>query len=167
MFEYVRGLFSDDLVVELSENRITFRKIGASEFIEIEPWIALQTLKGKVSIKSIGAEARSLACESIQLTNPFSHPRCLIANFGLAEKILQHGLFKFHNSKFRAAPRVVMHQLEKLEGGLTDIEERVLRELALGMGAREVLIHTGERLNLQKQTFDTLMDIVHEYKSKK
>ncbi|PTB88917.1 rod shape-determining protein MreB [Pseudidiomarina aestuarii] len=166
MFKFLRGLFSDDLVVELSENRITFRKIGTSEFIEIEPWIALQTLKGKVSIESIGAEARSLTSDTIQVINPFSHPRCLVANFGLAEKILQHGLFTFHNSKLRAAPRVVMHQLEKLEGGLTDIEERVLRELALGMGAREVLIHTGERLNLQMQTFGSLMEIVHEYKSK-
>lgn len=156
MFKYLRGLFSDDLVVELSESRITFRKIGTSEFIEIEPWIALQTVKGKVSIKSIGAEARSLTSDTIQVTNPFSHSRCLVANFGLAEKILQHGLFTFHNSKLRAAPRVVMHQLEKLEGGLTDIEERVLRELALGMGARDVLIHSGDRLSVRTLTFSDL-----------
>lgn len=49
-----------------------------------------------------------------------------------------------------------MHQLEKLEGGLTDIEERVLRELALGMGAREVLIHSGDRLSVRTLTFSDL-----------
>ncbi|NRP16478.1 hypothetical protein XMD530_000011 [Marinobacterium sp. xm-d-530] len=72
----------------------------------------------------------------------------------LAEKILQHGIFTLNSSKLRAAPRVIMHQLEKTDGGLSDIEERVLRELASGMGAREVLIHTGSKINVRAQSYD-------------
>ncbi|PCJ29561.1 MAG: rod shape-determining protein MreB, partial [Gammaproteobacteria bacterium] len=58
--------------------------------------------------------------------NPFKHLRTLIADFGLAEKIIQHGIRQVHQSRLKPAPRVVMHQLEKIEGGLTEIEVRVL-----------------------------------------
>ena len=154
IFEFIRGMFSFDLLVELSENRITMQKFATGQFIEIEPWIALEGAKGKEKIKAIGREAKSLSGPTIQTTNPFSHARSFIGNFMLAEKILQHGVFIIHGSKLRAAPRVIMHQLEKTEGGLSDIEERVLRELAIGMGAREVLLHTGSKINVRTQSYD-------------
>ena len=48
----------------------------------------------------------------------------------------------------------MIHQLEKTEGGLTDIEDRVLRELALGAGAREVVIYLGDKIDVTTQSFD-------------
>ena len=156
IFEFIRSLFSFDLLVELSENKITMQKFSTGQFIEIEPWIALEGAKGKEKIKAIGRQAKSLSGPTIQTTNPFSHTRSFIGNFTLAEKILQHGIFTLNSSKLRAAPRVIMHQLEKTDGGLSDIEERVLRELASGMGAREVLIHTGSKINVRAQSYDDI-----------
>jgi len=49
-----------------------------------------------------------------------------------------------------------MHQLEKVEGGLTSIEDRVLRELAVGAGAREVVIYLGSKINTGVDTFDSV-----------
>jgi len=37
----------------------------------------------------------------------------------------------------------VIHPTEMVEGGLSEVEERVLRELALGAGARSVVVHVG------------------------
>ncbi len=71
-----------------------------------------------------------------------------------AEKILQHGIYTMHNSKIRPSPRVIVHQLEKTDGGLTDIEQRVLRELAVGAGAREVVIYLGNKINTNVESFD-------------
>lgn len=156
IFEFIRSLFSFDLLVELSENRIIMQKFSTGHFIEIEPWIALERAKGKEKIKAIGREAKLLSGPTIQTSNPFSHTRSFIGNFMLAEKILQHGIFTLNNSKLRAAPRVIMHQLEKTDGGLSDIEERVLRELAIGMGAREVLIHTGSKIKVRAQSYDDI-----------
>lgn len=49
-----------------------------------------------------------------------------------------------------------MHQLEKTEGGLTSIEDRILRELALGAGAREVVIYLGDKINPKVDSFDAI-----------
>lgn len=53
----------------------------------------------------------------------------------------------------RPSPQIVMHQLEKTEGGLTSVEDRVLRELAVAAGAREVLIHIGDKVSVERTTF--------------
>jgi len=47
IFEFIRSLFSFDLLVELSENKITMQKFSTGQFIEIEPWISLEGGKGK------------------------------------------------------------------------------------------------------------------------
>ncbi len=108
---------------------------------EEEPYIAIENTKKGEIIKAIGKNAKSLSAPNIRVLNPFKHSRSFVADFMCAEKILQHGIYTIHNSIIRPAPRVIIHQLEKTDGGLTDIEERVLRELALGAGAREVVIY--------------------------
>jgi rod shape-determining protein MreB and related proteins len=151
----IRGLFSNDLLVELSERKIIIRTLGSGPTFEYEPYLAVETSGKKTVIKGVGSEAKLQSGTGIQVINPFSHPRSFVADFYVAEKLIQHGLYEVHKSKFfKPAPRIIMHQLEKTEGGLTNIEERVLRELALGSGAREVIIYVGEKLNSDKVTFD-------------
>lgn len=36
--------------------------------------------------------------------------------------------------------------MEKVEGGLSQIEDRIFRELAFGAGALKVVVHTGAEL---------------------
>ena len=152
----LRSLFSFDVVVELSEQRITMRRFDTHEVFEYEPWIAIASENNKQKIVAIGQAAREMTGPDLKVQNPFSHTRSFVADFLLAEKVLQYGIFEIHKSKIRPSPRVVMHQLEKTEGGLTGIEERVLRELALGAGAREVVIHLGAKINTRTTTFDDL-----------
>lgn len=164
MFKLIKSLFFYDLLVELSENRIVLHKFSTGQFVEIEPWIALDKAKGKEKIIAIGREAKHLSDTTKLVVNPFSHPRSFIGSFMLAEKILQHGVFMIHGSVFGAKPRIIMHQLEKIEGGLTDIEERVLRELASGMGAKQVLIHTGSKINVRAQSYEDVKAKINSYK---
>jgi len=123
---------------------------------EDEPYIALENTKKGEIVKAIGKQAKSLTSPNIRVLNPFKHSRSFVADFMCAEKILQHGIYTMHKSKIRPAPRVIIHQLEKTDGGLTDIEERVLRELALGAGAREVIIYLGDKINISVEKFDTV-----------
>ena len=85
---------------------------------------------------------------NVRVVNPFDHPRSFVADFLIAEKLIQHGVFEIHKARsfLRPSPRIVMHQLEKTEGGLKSVEDRVLRELAVAAGAREVLIHIGDKV---------------------
>lgn len=154
---YLQSLFSHDLLIELSETKITIQRFRSGHRLEYSPWLALEMENDKPTIKAIGDEAKRLSGPTIRRVNPFSHPRSFVGNFQLAEKLLQHGIREFHPSRLlRPAPRVVIHQLEKAEGGLTDIEIRVLRELALGGGAREVIVHTGKRIHPQLERFEDL-----------
>lgn len=86
----------------------------------------------------------------VEEVGDFSHPRMLVGHFQLAEKLLQAGLKKAYAGSFLPPrPVLIMHPKEMLEGGLTDIEERVLRELGLGAGAREVKIWLGDDLDAE------------------
>lgn len=156
MFTWLKGLISKDLLIELSEAKITINAFGDKASIEYEPLLALVTEHNQTMIKAIGHDANTLDCEGIRIVNPFSHPRMFVASFALAEKLLQYGISQLHSSGFRAAPRVILHQLEKTEGGLTDIEDRVLRELVMGAGAREVVIYLGPRINPQFEHYDDI-----------
>jgi hypothetical protein len=82
---------------------------------------------------------------------PFSHQRMLIGDFTQAEALMKKGFKEvIRQGMFAASPSVVVHPLEKVEGGLSQIEERVLRELALGSGARSVVLWTGNPLSDQE-----------------
>ena len=84
--------------------------------------------------------------------------RSFIGDFLLAEKVLQHGIYTIKQSFIKPAPRVIIHQLEKVEGGLIDIETRVLRELAVGIGARETHIHIGDRINSDVESYNSVKE---------
>jgi rod shape-determining protein MreB len=156
LFTFLRSLFSNDLLFELSENKVSIKAFSSDMSFEDEPYIALENTKKGEIVKAIGKEAKSLTSPNIRVLNPFKHSRSFVADFMCAEKILQHAIYTMHNSKIRPAPRVIIHQLEKTDGGLTDIEERVLRELALGAGAREVVIYLGCKINTNIEKFDTV-----------
>ena len=156
MFTFLRSLFSNDLLVELSENKISIKVFSSNIKYEDEPYIAIETTRKGEIVKAIGKIAKRETSSKITITNPFQHPRSFIGDFFLAEKIIQHGVFEIHKSRIRPAPRIIMHQLEKTEGGLTSIEDRVLRELAVGAGAREVVIYLGGKINTSVDSFDSV-----------
>jgi rod shape-determining protein MreB len=156
LFTLLRSLFSNDLLVELSENKISIKVFSSNIKYEDEPYIAIETTRKGEIVKAIGKIAKREISSKITITNPFQHPRSFIGDFFLAEKIIQHGVFEIHKSRIRPAPRIIMHQLEKTEGGLTSIEDRVLRELAVGAGAREVVIYLGGKINTSIDSFDSV-----------
>ena len=80
-----------------------------------------------------------------------STSRLAIGKFALAEKTLQNGVVEvMPKSIFRPSPIMVIHQMYKAEGGLSEIEVRVLTEMGYGAGAREVFIWQGAPLTEQQ-----------------
>lgn len=129
--------------VRIRRDRLSVRNASGSGYFEDEPLVAL-TADSPPKIEAIGAVARSAG---VRYVNPFSHPRVLVEDFLVAEKLLQHAFRVVSGpSLLRPAPIAVMHPTEELEGGLSAIESRVLRELAEGAGARKAYIWTGREL---------------------
>lgn len=85
---------------------------------------------------------------------PFQHPRVLIDDFIGGEKIVQYAIRELFGKKFISpSPVVVLHPDLELDGGLTQIEARALREMAEGAGARRVYLHYGRPLT-DKEVLD-------------
>ncbi|MBU1488382.1 MAG: hypothetical protein KKC07_01210 [Gammaproteobacteria bacterium] len=86
----------------------------------------------------------------IRAEPPFSNARLLVADFSLAERLLKQAVQTLLPKRFlrlSLAPRLLIQPLERLEGGLSMVEERILMELGLGSGARKVQLYIGDPLD--------------------
>ena len=80
--------------------------------------------------------------------NPaFSNQEKLVDNFAAARECLKAALSEARGPGFVLSTTVVIHPLEKIDGGLTPIEERLFRELAIGAGASKVIVWAGAALS--------------------
>ncbi len=88
---------------------------------------------------------------SVMATEPFTTKRLLVGHFSNADKTLKEGIVKISKKKtFNPRPIVIIHPMNMVEGGLSQIEERVLLELAHGAGARKVKLWVGHELTDQE-----------------
>ncbi|MBU2886550.1 rod shape-determining protein [Gilvimarinus agarilyticus] len=151
MIKSIRNIFVRTFYVQMWENRLRVQPFGACEAFDEKPFIALNIHAKKPKIVAIGNAAYDLrASTSLRVLNPFSHPRLLVAHFIEAEQVLSHALRSHTQFKpMLTSPIVVMHPREKLEGGVTGIETRLYQELALGAGAWQVHLHTGDELPIE------------------
>jgi hypothetical protein len=86
----------------------------------------------------------------MQADPPFSNQRLLVADFATAERLLQRAIGQLLPKRFlrlSVPPQLLIQPLERLEGGLSQVEERILLELGLGCGARKVRLHMGPVLD--------------------
>ena len=85
--------------------------------------------------------------KDIAAPRPFTTARLLVGQFQEAESLLRKAMGGIGNGgPFRVSPVIVIHPLEMVEGGLSEVEERAYRELAMGAGARKAFVHVGAPL---------------------
>ncbi len=79
---------------------------------------------------------------------PFTTARLLIGQFQAAENLLKRAVKEMSKGRiFAVSPQVLIQPLEMIEGGLSEVEERVLKEVAIGAGASKVVVWVGHELN--------------------
>lgn len=77
----------------------------------------------------------------------FSHPRSILGQFQAGEQALRRAVAAaFAGKLLTPRPNLIVHPKEILEGGLSEIEQRALTEMALGAGAVRVAIWQGPDL---------------------
>jgi rod shape-determining protein MreB len=77
----------------------------------------------------------------------FSTSRLLIGQFMVAQELLRGAVRAVLGWWPLRTRHFVMHPLERIEGGLSQIEERVLQELAASAGSRYTIVWVGESLS--------------------
>ena len=112
-----RGLFAKIMYVQVRENQFTVRNI------ECPPG---EQQLGRAN---------------------FSHPRLLVGDFTLAEKCLKDTVAAARGKGFALSTGIVIHPLEKTEGGLTQVEERIFQELGSSARVQPVIVWVGNVLS--------------------
>lgn len=136
------------IYVQLSPQNLTVRNVKSGAFLSEVPEVAISTAK-PARVLDIGAAARLQSGANI--VNPFAHPRSLVSDFTVAELLLKTMVQRLlKRSFFVPSPKVIMHPLGEPQGGFTQIEIRVFREMARGAGASFVVVWEGRALSDQE-----------------
>ncbi len=136
MFKRLRGLFSNDLSVDLgTANTLVY--VREKGVILNEPSVvAIRTQNGQRTVVAVGTEAKKMLGRTpgnISAIRPLKDG--VIADFQVTEKMLQHFIQQVHEDSFvRPSPRILVC----VPCQSTQVERRAIRESVLGAGAREV-----------------------------
>ena len=103
----------------------------------------VQVRENRFDIRNVGDDRAYHAIAS----PPFSHPRMLVGDFTAAQACLKTLAEQAYGSGFALRTEMLIHPMEKFEGGLTQIESRVFEELAAGAGASRVVVWSGAPLS--------------------
>jgi rod shape-determining protein MreB len=138
MFKKVRGMFSNDISVDLGTAN-TLIYVKDKGIVLNEPSVvALRNEGGQKRVAAVGLEAKRMLGRTpgnITAIRPLKDG--VIADFFVTEKMLQHFIHKVHATRFlKPSPRVLVC----VPCGSTQVERRAIRESALGAGAREVYL---------------------------
>ncbi len=106
--------------------------------------VYVRVKKNQFRVRSLESAAEA----TFDAQPPFTTARLLIGQFQAAEKVLKRAVTEMSKSRiFAVSPQVLIQPLEMLEGGLSEVEERVLKEVAIGAGASKVVVWVGRELS--------------------
>ena len=141
MFKRLRGLFSNDLSIDLGTANTLIYVRGQGIVLNEPSVVAIRSERapgGARSIAAVGNDAKLMLGRTpghITAIRPLKDG--VIADFTVTEKMLQHFIHKVHETRFlRPSPRVLVC----VPCGSTQVERRAIRESAAGAGARDVFL---------------------------
>lgn len=144
--------------IQLWKKRLRITNPKTKEIFDEDAVVAMKKdLKGKLLVAGVGRDAENHRSNDCLIVNPFNHCRSLVSDFYIAEKFISEAIRSLEKRRFFSlAPKIIMHPMEGLEGGITPIEEKVLVELGISVGARECLVYVGPELNVEIINFQNL-----------
>src|ERR1041385_4566659 len=142
MFKKLRGLFSNDLSIDLGTANTLIYVRDRGIVLDEPSVVAIRHEKGAGggtrTVAAVGLEAKRMLGRTpgnITAIRPLKDG--VIADFHVTEKMLQHFIGKVHEARFLLpSPRVLVC----VPCGSTQVERRAIRESAISAGAREVYL---------------------------
>jgi rod shape-determining protein MreB len=141
MFKSLRGLFSNDLSIDLGTANTLIYVRNQGIVLNEPSVVAIRQDRGPGSPKqvaAVGSEAKRMLGRTpgnIATIRPMKDG--VIADFSTTEEMLKHFIRKVHRSRFlRPSPRVLIC----VPCGSTQVERRAIKESAEEAGAREVFL---------------------------
>lgn len=135
-FKKIRGLFSNDLSIDLGTANTLIYVRGKGIVLDEPSVVAIRIHNGQKVIEAVGMDAKRMLGRvpgSISAIRPMKDG--VIADFQVTEKMLQAFISRVHENRLiRPSPRVLVCVPCKS----TQVERRAIRESAYGAGARDV-----------------------------
>ncbi|MCH2263632.1 MAG: rod shape-determining protein [SAR86 cluster bacterium] len=136
MFKRLKGLFSNDLSIDLGTAN-TLIYVREKGIILNEPSVvAIKTQAGQRTVIAVGSEAKKMLGRTpgnISAIRPLKDG--VIADFQITEEMLKHFIQEVHEDSYiRPSPRILV----AVPCQSTQVERRAIRESVLKAGAREV-----------------------------
>ena len=136
MFKRIRGLFSNDLSIDLGTANTLIYVRDQGIVLDEPSVVAIRIHNGQKQIEAVGTDAKRMLGRTpgnITAIRPLKDG--VIADFQITERMLQHFIAKVHQHSFiRPSPRVLIC----VPCQSTQVERRAIRESALSAGARTV-----------------------------
>ena len=140
MFNKIRGLFSNDLSIDLGTANTLIYIPGQGIVLNEPSVVAIKEdkVRGSKMIAAVGTDAKLMIGRTpgnITAIRPLKDG--VIADFAVTERMLREFIKKVHENKFfRPSPRILIC----VPCGSTQVERRAIRESAAMAGAREVYL---------------------------
>jgi rod shape-determining protein MreB len=136
MFKRIRGLFSNDLSIDLGTANTLIYARQRGIVLDEPSVVAIRLHNNQKSVAAVGNDAkRMLGRTPANITAIRPLKDGVIADFQVTEKMLQHFIRKVHENNFiKPSPRVLV----SVPCQATEVERRAIRESVLSAGAREV-----------------------------
>lgn len=136
MFKRIRGLFSNDLSIDLGTANTLIYVRDQGIVLDEPSVVAIRIHNGQKQIEAVGADAKRMLGRTpgnITAIRPLKDG--VIADFQITERMLQHFIAKVHQHSFiRPSPRVLIC----VPCQSTQVERRAIQESASSAGARMV-----------------------------
>ncbi|MEK6606965.1 MAG: rod shape-determining protein [Myxococcota bacterium] len=137
LFDWVYGLFSNDLAIDLG-TATTLTYVKGKGIVSHEPSVvAVQKHIGGQKVLAVGKEAKEMLGRTpgnIVAIRPMKDG--VIADFEVTEAMLRYFIARAHNRRTLVRPRIIIC----VPSGITEVEKRAVRDSALAAGAREVYL---------------------------
>ncbi len=141
MFKKLRGMFSNDLSIDLGTANTLIYVRGQGIVLNEPSVVAVRTDRnygGTRTVAAVGAEAKQMLGRTpgnITTIRPMKDG--VIADFTYTEAMLKHFIKKVHKGRFlQPSPRVLVC----VPAGSTQVERRAIKESAEEAGARDVYL---------------------------
>lgn len=140
MFKRIRGLFSNDLSIDLGTANTLIYIPGQGIVLNEPSVVAIKDdkVRGVKAIAAVGTDAKQMLGRTpgnITAIRPLKDG--VIADFNITEKMLRFFIEKVHKRKFLSpSPRILIC----VPCGSTQVERRAIRESAMMAGARAVYL---------------------------
>ncbi|MFN3198809.1 MAG: rod shape-determining protein [Bradymonadia bacterium] len=138
LFDYVYGMFSNDLAIDLGTANTLIYARGKG-IVSCEPSVVAvkKDARGIKRVLAVGQEAKEMLGRtpgSIVAIRPMKDG--VIADFDVTEAMIRYFITRAHHRTTLVKPRVIIG----VPFGITEVEKRAVRESAQIAGAREVYL---------------------------